>query len=320
MKIYRSLAEIPETMGRSVVAIGNFDGVHQGHKAILAEVRGRARGQGAAAVAVTFDPHPVRVLRPAAAPKLITPMPQRLELLAQTGVDATVILPFTEEFSRTAAFDFAEQVLARGLRAVEVHEGESFRFGHGAKSGTEDLVRFGEQLGFAVFGHRALRVRGVPVSSSEVRKQVLAGDMGMARALLGRAFSIESTQERGRGVGSKLLVPTINLADYDELTPANGVYVTRVRVGERWLEAVTNCGVRPTFGVERYAIESHLLDFDAAGTGNPVEMGPETPVEVCFLKRLREERKFDSPEALKAQIGHDVVKAKRYHGLLAASR
>ena len=320
MKVFRSLAEIPETLGRSVVAIGNFDGVHLGHQAILTEVRKHARAHDAAAVAVTFDPHPVRVLRPEMAPKLITPMPQRLELLAKTGVDATVVLPFTEEFSRMPAFDFAEQVLARGLRAVEVHEGESFRFGHGAESGTEDLIRFGEQLGFAVFGHKALRVRGVPVSSSEVRKQVLAGEMGMARALLGRAFSIESTQERGRGVGSKLLVPTINLANYDELTPANGVYVTRVRVDERWFEAVTNCGVRPTFGVESYAIESHLLDFDPADTGEPVEMAPETPIEVCFLERLRPEQKFDSAEALKAQIGRDVAEAKRYHQLVVASR
>lgn len=313
MQVFRSLAEIPETMGRSVLAIGNFDGVHRGHKAILAEVRERARAQGAAAVAVTFDPHPVRVLRPEMAPKLITPMPQRLELLAQTGVDATVILPFTEEFSRMPAFEFAEQVLARGLRAVEVHEGESFRFGHGAKAGTEDLIGFGERLGFAVFGHKALRVRGVAVSSSEVRQQVRAGEMGMARALLGRAFSIESTQERGRGVGSRLLVPTINLAGYDELTPANGVYVTRVRVGSRWFEAVTNCGVRPTFGGESYAIESHVLDFES------VELTAETPVEVCFLNRLREERKFDSAEALKAQIGRDVAQAQRYHRRASAS-
>jgi riboflavin kinase/FMN adenylyltransferase len=296
-------------MSRTVVAIGNFDGVHLGHAAILADARQRAREQGAPCIAVTFDPHPVRVLRPELAPRLITPMPQRLELLARTGIDATLILPFTREFSRTPARDFAEQVLARGLRAIEVHEGESFRFGHHAEAGTEDLARFGRELGFAVFGHRAIAVRGLVASSSEVRQQILAGKMSMARALLGRPFSIESTQERGRGVGSKLLVPTINLAPYDELTPANGVYVTRVRVGERWFHAVTNCGVRPTFGVENYAIESHLLDFE------PVEMAAETPVEVCFLKRLREERRFASPEALKEQILRDVARANRYHAL-----
>lgn len=314
MQVFRSLADIPDMPGRSVAAIGNFDGVHCGHQAILAEVRKRGQMRGAVSVAVTFDPHPVRVLRPEMAPKLITPMPQRLELLAQTGIDATLILPFTEEFSQTPAFDFADQVLARRLRAVEVHEGESFRFGRDAEAGTEDLIRFGKQLGFEVFGHRALTVRGITVSSSEVRQRIVAGNISLARALLGRSFSIESTPERGRGVGSKLLVPTINLAPYAELTPANGVYVTRVRVGERWFEAVTNCGVRPTFGVESYAIESHLLDFE------PVEIEPETPVEVCFLARLREERKFPSAEALKEQIVRDVAKAKRYHGLAAASR
>ncbi|MCL5262730.1 MAG: bifunctional riboflavin kinase/FAD synthetase [Acidobacteria bacterium] len=314
MQVFRSLADIPDMPGRSVVAIGNFDGVHCGHQAILAEVRKRGQMRGAVSVAVTFDPHPVRVLRPEMAPKLITPMPQRLELLAQTGIDATLILPFTEEFSQTPAYDFADQVLARALRAVEVHEGESFRFGRDAEAGTEDLIRFGKQLGFEVFGHRALMVRGITVSSSEVRQRIVAGNTSLARALLGRAFSIESTQERGRGVGSKLLVPTINLAPYAELTPANGVYVTRVRVGERWFEAVTNCGVRPTFGVESYAIESYLLNFE------PVEIEPETPVEVCFLARLREEQKFPSAEALKEQIIHDVAKAKRYHGLAAASR
>jgi riboflavin kinase/FMN adenylyltransferase len=307
MQVFRSLDEIPSNFGRSVVAIGNFDGVHLGHRAILEEVRRRAAEQGAASVAVTFDPHPVRVLRPELAPKLITPMPQRLELLAKTGIDAVLILPFTEEFSRTPARVFADQVLARGLRAVEVHEGESFRFGHKAEAGTEDLVVLGREFGFGVFGHRVLRVRGIAVSSSEVRQQIQAGKMNVARALLGRLFSIESMQERGRGVGSKLLVPTINLAQYDELTPAHGVYVTRVRVGERWFAAVTNCGVRPTFGVESFAIESYLLDFV------PVEMTAETPVEVCFVKRLREERKFDSAEALKEQIGRDVARAKRYH-------
>lgn len=312
MKVFRSLAEIPADSGRSVVAIGNFDGVHLGHQEILAEIRNRAREQRAASIAVTFDPHPVRVLRPEVAPKLITPMPQRLELLARTGVDATVILPFTRKFSQTSAFDFAKQVLAQGLRAIEVHEGESFRFGHTAQAGTEDLIHFGEQLGFAVFGHRALTVRGVPVSSSEVRRLIVVGNVSGARALLGRTFSIESTQERGRGVGGKLLVPTINLAPYAELMPANGVYVSRVRLGDRWFNAVTNCGVRPTFGVESFAVESYLLDFE------PVEITPETPVEVCFLRRLRDELKFTSPEALKEQILRDVAKAKRYHQLAAS--
>ncbi|ACO34207.1 MULTISPECIES: bifunctional riboflavin kinase/FMN adenylyltransferase [Acidobacterium] len=317
MQVFRSLDEIPAALGPTVAAIGNFDGVHRGHQAIIADVRARAAALQAASVAVTFDPHPVRLLRPEAAPRLITPLPERLDLLAATGLDATLVLPFTREFSQTPARDFAERVLARGLHAVEVHEGDSFRFGRGAEAGTPELVEFGKEMGFAVYGHRVLTVRGVPVSSSEVRRRIAAGEMGMARALLGRAFSVCSTQERGRGIGSRLLVPTINLAAYDELVPAHGVYVTRVRIGagaaKRSFRAVTNCGVRPTFGVERFAIESYLLGWNPEA--DPVEITPETPVEVCFLQRLRDEQAFPSPEALKAQIMRDVAKAEHYHRL-----
>jgi riboflavin kinase/FMN adenylyltransferase len=317
MQVFRSLYEIPAALGPTVAAIGNFDGVHRGHQAIIADVRARAAALQAASVAVTFDPHPVRLLRPEAAPRLITPLPQRLDLLAATGLDAVLVLPFTREFSQTPARDFAERVLARSLRAVEVHEGDSFRFGRGAEGGTRELVEFGKEMGFAVYGHRVITVRGLPVSSSEVRRRIAAGEMGMARALLGRAFSIRSTQERGRGIGSRLLVPTINLAAYDELVPAHGVYVTRVGIGageaKRSFCAVTNCGVRPTFGVERFAIESYLLGWNPEA--DPVEITLETPVEVCFLARLREERAFPSPESLKAQIMRDVAKADRYHRL-----
>jgi len=317
MQVFRSLDEIPAALGPTVAAIGNFDGVHRGHQAIIADVRARAAALQAASVAVTFDPHPVRLLRPEDAPRLITPLPQRLDLLAATGLDATLVLPFTQEFSQTPARDFAERVLARGLHAVEVHEGDSFRFGRGAEAGTPELVEFGKQMGFAVYGHRVIRVRVLPVSSSEVRRRIAAGEMNIARALLGRAFSIRSTQERGRGIGSRLLVPTINLAAYDELVPAHGVYLTRVHIGageaKRNFRAVTNCGVRPTFGVERFAIESYLLGWNPEA--DPVEITPETPVEVCFLARLREERAFPSPEALKAQIMRDVAKAERYHRL-----
>lgn len=309
MKVYRSLAEIPSDLGPTVVAIGNFDGVHRGHQAIIAEVQSCAHRHQAVSLAVTFDPHPVSILRPELAPRLITPLPQRLNLLAQTGLNATLVLPFTAEFSQTPAVEFAAQVLKGALHAVEVHEGDSFRFGRGAEAGTEDLIRFGQQLGFAVFRHQVLTVRGIPVSSSEIRRRIASGDVSIARALLGRPFSIISSQRRDRGIGAKLLVPTINLAPYPELVPAHGVYVTRVRLGDRWFCAVTNVGVRPTFGVESFAIESYLLEFE------PVDLTPDTPVEVCFLKRLREERQFPSPEDLKQQILKDVAAANRYHRL-----
>ncbi|HEY1808324.1 MAG TPA: riboflavin biosynthesis protein RibF, partial [Acidobacteriaceae bacterium] len=308
MKIYRSLAELPAPMPPTVAAIGNFDGVHRGHQEVIGRVLERARGVGAEAIAVTFDPHPLALLHPERAPRLITPMPQRLRLLAATGLDAAVVLPFTREFSMQTAREFAEGTLCRALRVVEVHEGDTFRFGHDAAAGIAELRELGRELGFGVVSHGALRVRGVLVSSSEVRLRISTGHMSMARALLGRPFSVVSTAARGRGVGTKLATPTINLAPYSELLPPHGVYVTRVRLGDAPpLDAVTNAGMRPTFDGAGFAVESHLLD------GPPrVELTDTTPVEVCFLMRLREERRFPSPEALRAQIGRDVARARAY--------
>lgn len=322
MQIFQAISELPQPMPRTVAAIGNFDGVHRGHQEIIGRVLERARTLGAQAIAVTFDPHPMALLHPERAPRLITPMPQRLRLLAETGLDAALVVPFTREFSMLSAREFAEGVLCGALRVAEVHEGDSFRFGHDAAAGIGELRQLGTELGFVVVSHGGLRVRGVAVSSSEVRRRVAAGAMSMARALLGRAFSILSTPVRGRGVGTKLTTPTINLAPYTGLLPPNGVYVTRLRIGEGpdapLFNAVTNAGMRPTFDGAGFAVESHLLD------GPPsVELTNATPIELCFLARLREERRFPSAEALKAQILKDVGQAQRYFrravGALTAS-
>lgn len=316
MQVIRSLDATPASLTRSVLAIGNFDGVHRGHLAIMHEIRERARALDAQSFAVTFDPHPMRVLRPGQAPRLITPLPQRLDLLAQTGIDATLVIPFKEEFSRLSAFEFADKVLRRSLHAVEVHEGDNFRFGRGAQAGTAELEQLGKQLGFAVVSHPALTIRGICVSSSEIRRRIAQGDVSIARCLLGRPFSIRSTRAKGRGIGSRLTVPTVNLAQYDELVPANGVYITRVTIGSglnrETFDAATNAGNRPTFGEDSYAIESHLLDF------RPIDIGPDTPIELWFLARIRAERRFDSPDSLKAQILRDVAFARRYFHLANA--
>jgi riboflavin kinase/FMN adenylyltransferase len=313
MQVFRSLTEIAANYGPTVIAIGNFDGVHCGHRWIIAHARDRARMLQAKCIAVTFDPHPVRVLRPDIAPRLITPMEERLHLLAETGLDATVVLPFTEEFSHMPAEAFAHDVLKEGLRAVEVHEGDTFRFGYRARAGIVELTELGRQLGFSVAAHHMRTVRGFSVSSSQVRERIAAGDMTVARALLGRPFSIRSTQARGRGIGTRLTVPTINLAAYDELLPANGVYITRLTVGEGegaiTFNAVTNAGNRPTFGEDSFAVETHLLDF------RPIDLTAETPLELTFLRRIRAEKRFPSPEALKAQILRDVASALRYFHL-----
>ncbi len=310
MQIVRSLQSLPPFPDRTVLAIGNFDGVHRGHQAILHQVRERATAIGATSLAVTFDPHPVRALRPDQAPRLITPLLQKLDLLAATGIDAAIVIPFTREFSQLSALEFARDVLLNALQAIEVHEGDNFRFGHNAGAGTAELAALGRQLGFHVVAEPALYVRRIQVSSSIVRRIIVAGDMSTTRALLGRTFSIRSTPVRDRGIGSRLTVPTINLAPYDELLPADGVYVTRMKIRDEIFDAVTNAGHRPTFGDNAYTIESHLLNF------REIDLAPETPLELCFLSRIRAEMKFDSPAALKEQILKDVAHARRYLSLL----
>ena len=310
MQIFRHLQEIPAGFGPTVVSVGNFDGVHLAHREVVRHMAERAHSIGGKPVVVTFEPHPLRVLRPDVAPRLLSPLPIKLQLLETTGVDAVLVLPFTRDLSLMSAHDFARDVLARALHAREVHEGYNFHFGHKAQGNVATLGALGEELGFGVKIYPEQVLRGHHVSSSEIRSLIIAGRVAKARPLLGRPFSIVSTPGRGRGYGHKYTVPTVNLARYDELVPANGVYITWLRVGDECFEAVTNVGVRPTFGPDSFAIESHLLNF------HPIELLADTELELIFLKRLRSEVKFPSVEALREQIARDVHKARRYFHLL----
>ncbi len=308
--VFRSLEEIPVEFGPSVVAVGNFDGVHLGHREILGAVTEEARKSGARAVAITFDPHPECFLRPAQAPRLLTPMPERSRLLAATGIDAVLVLSFDAALAALTPREFVERILVSALSTISVHEGQTFRFGHGAAAGVRELAAFGAEMGFAVRVHEAVCVRGMEVSSSAIRAKVAAGDVRRARWMLGRPFAVLSTPARGRGIGTRLLVPTVNLAPYDGLLPAFGVYGSRLKIEGRAFQSVTNVGNRPTFGEASFAVESHILDFE------PVDLGEQSPIELEFLLRLREERQWPSPEALKAQIFKDVARAKRYFRLV----
>lgn len=310
MKIFRSLQEIPRDLGATVVTVGNFDGLHCGHQQVLKEVAARARATGIKAVALTFDPHPLRILRPDVAPRLITPQPLKEKLLAASGLDALLTIPFTRDFSMTTAEDFARTILVAKLRAKEVHEGDNFHFGHKAQGTPQRLSELGRELGFAVKLYPVMMLRGSPVSSSHIRELISAGKVAQARRLLGRTFSIIATPGRGRGYGHRYTVPTINLSRYDELVPGNGVYITRTRVGDEVFHSVTNVGNRPTFGEDSFAIETHLLNF------HPLEVTAQTEVEIFFEKWRRAEIKFPSVEALKEQIGKDVERAQRYFELV----
>ena len=205
--------------------------------------------------------------------------------------------------------EFVQRILINALGVHGMHEGRNFHFGHAAAAGVHELATMGEEMGFSVQLHEPVRVHGMEVSSSAIRSLVSAGDVRRARWMLGRPFTVLSTPASGRGIGTRLLVPTVNLAPYNGLVPAFGVYVTRLKVNGRAFQAVTNVGNRPTFGEASFAIESHILDFE------PIDLDETTPLELEFLMRLRGEHTWPSPEALKAQIMKDVARARDYFRL-----
>jgi len=310
VNIFHKLNDVPGDFGGTVLSVGNFDGVHRAHQHVLKKVVERAQESGLRSMAVTFEPHPMRILRPDVAPRLLTPLSVKLKLLEEQGLDAVLVLPFTRDLSLTAPRDFAEQILSKRLRAEEVHEGANFHFGHRAEGNVERLTEFGRKFGFEVHVYPEMRVCGDVVSSSRIRELLGKGRVGRAHRLLGRVFSLASTAGRGRGYGHKFTVPTINLSRYDDFMPANGVYVTRTRVGSASFDSVTNVGVRPTFGGDSFAVESHLMHF------HPLEVTADTEIEIGFFHRLRDEIKFPSVEALREQIAHDVRRARHYFTLL----
>jgi riboflavin kinase/FMN adenylyltransferase len=312
MQVFHSLQQVPADFGPSVVTVGNFDGVHCGHRAVLAQVLGSARASGAKAVAVTFTPHPTQVVRPESAPRLVTPDAVKLELLARTGVDAVLLLPFTAELRATSAQDFATQVLKNTLHAVEVHEGDNFQFGYKGEGSVAGLQQLGSEMGFRTVVSSPTMFAGQPISSSRLRRSIAAGRIAEARHLMGRSFYVRSTPAHGRGYGSRYTVPTINLAEYPGLLPANGVYVTEMNIAGETFQSITNVGNRPTFGEDSFAVETHLLNF------HPIALMEDTPLQLTFYRRLREERRFASPDLLKAQIQRDVKQAQRWFHLRAA--
>ncbi len=309
-QVFRKLEEVPANYGPSLVSVGNFDGVHRAHLRVLGEVVRRSQQRGAKSVAVTFEPHPMRILRPDSGLKLLTPTAEKLRLLEKTGIDAILLLPFTRDLSLLSPREFAQQVLCDRLKAVEVHEGYNFRFGHKAAGSVTLLSQLGRELGFEVVAYPEMVMRGESVSSTCIRELICQGHVNRARFLLARPFSIRSTPGRGRGYGAKYTVPTINLNRYEELSPKDGVYITRTRVGEECFDSVTNIGNRPTFGEDSFAIETHLLDF------HPLDLTADTEVELFFLSRLRDEVKFNSVDALREQIARDIRKARRYFALM----
>lgn len=298
----------------SVLAIGNFDGIHLGHQAILKQAVERAAKIGAVATALTFEPAPLRVLRPHLAPKRISTNDQRLEWFRAVDVESAVVLPFTVELSRLAPSEFVEAILLRELRVRAVLVGENFRFGHKQSGDVATLRELGRRHGFDVIAIAPVVAHGEVVSSTVIRREVSAGNVTQAGRLLGRPFVLTGKVVSGTGAGRKFTFPTLNVRPEQELLPAPGVYITRTLLqGEdKSRRSVTNVGVRPTFGGTALTVETHLLGFSG-------EVAPKR-LELRFWKRLRAERKFSSPEELRAQIARDIRAANRFFSVLRKFR
>jgi len=298
----------------SVLAIGNFDGIHVGHQAILRTVSARAAESGSVATALTFDPSPRKVLRPESAPQRLSTNAQRMEWFGVEGLEAAVVMPFTMELARLSPEDFVVEILVRDLHVRTVLVGENFRFGHRQAGDVKLLRELGMRHGFEVVVIPPVIYRGEIVSSTAIRKAISGGDVTHAARLLGRPFVLTGEVIRGTGTGRRFTFPTLNLAPEQELLPARGVYVTRTLLeGEtKSRRSVTNVGMRPTFNGSALTVETHLLDYSS-------EL-PVKNIEVRFWKRLREEKKFTGPEELRAQITGDIVSAARFFSRLRRFR
>ncbi|HEX2522236.1 MAG TPA: bifunctional riboflavin kinase/FAD synthetase [Terriglobia bacterium] len=307
MKILHDYREFPPS-SRSSITIGNFDGLHLGHRRILQEMTAMANASGTCSALLTFSPHPLEVLHPAKAPKLILDPQEKIERIRALGVDYVLILKFDRELSLLSGEDFIREILVKSLRARHVFVGRNFVFGHKRSGNVALLEALGQECDYVVNVISPVEVRGARVSSTWIRELIQSGRISMANRLLGRFYSLRGRIVHGQGFGQKFLFPTLNLQPEGSLLPANGVYVSLARFEGRNFQAVTNIGTRPTVSGTGLAVETHLLH-------QSLETPPDT-MEVQFLHRLRDEQKFPGIEALRVQIAKDVQRASRFFRLL----
>jgi riboflavin kinase/FMN adenylyltransferase len=304
--IVRSLAEAA-AFGPCAVTIGNFDGVHLGHQALLKATVEAAQARNLRPAVLMFSPHPACIVAPERAPRLLTTTEERCRLMAEQGIAAILVQPFTAELAKLTPAAFATEFLRDGLRAEIVLVGENFRFGNKHAGDTAMLSRLGAELGFDTQFLRPVKWRGIMASASEIRSRISSGDVRIAGRLLGRPPQVAGYIISGHGIGSKQTVPTLNLRTEAEVIPSPGVYITRTRDrhSSREWNSITNVGFRPTFGdVDELSIETFLL--------SPFDGRTPSHIQLAFLRRVRDERKFESPEALRTQIFKDVHRANAY--------
>jgi riboflavin kinase / FMN adenylyltransferase len=304
MEIFHAI-NAAEIKRPAIVTLGVYDGLHLGHQHIMATVVARARATGYAATVLTFSPHPRAVLHPETAPPLLQTFEQKAEGMEILGIDQLIVMEFTRELAALSAEEFTSQVLCDALAAREIYLGKGFAFGRGREGNIDKLMELSARYGFVASEVSEILLRGRRISSTLVRRLIKAGRMNLARRLLGRSYGVEGRVIEGRKLGRELQFPTANLAPQNAVIPADGVYITLALVDGEWRRSVTNIGLRPTFeGLNERMIECHLLDFQGDLYGRNIRMR--------FLRRLREEQKFPSLDALKAQIARDSLRARRY--------
>lgn len=304
METLHSIPELSRLPGPLFLAIGVFDGVHLGHQAVISTSAEHGRAAGGTPVVITFDPHPVKVLRPDHAPRLLTSTQHKVVLIRDLGVQHLLVIPFDPEFASTSPEDFVARLVTASKPLGEICVGHEWSFGKNRAGNLELLKKLGRQSGFNVIGIPPVTVNGKVVSSTAIRQAVETGDLNAAADMLGREYTILGTVEHGEAVGNRLGFPTANLSAHSEQFPPNGVYFAEASLnGERY-SGVINLGVRPTVarGLPHRTLEIHLLDFDRDIYGQDLE--------VRFDRFLRPEMKFESVDALRAQIGQDVDAAR----------
>lgn len=289
---------------RPAVTLGNFDGVHLGHQKAMELVGSRARALGAPSVAVTFEPHPVSVLRPEKAPKRIQTPKLKQEVLASLGLDHLVIIHFTRAFSQISAEEFVSRVLVEKLRVAELVLGANFRFGHDRTGDLQSLRELGTSYGFVVHQVEAVEYRGQMISSSRIRQSLREGAVDDAAGMLGRPYFFEGDVVRGDGRGRSMGFPTANIKVDGDVLVADGVYVTEAAIGDTTYQGMTHVGRRPTFGLEERTVETHLFDFERDIYG--------TTIRLFFHRRIRGTVAFSSADGLEAQLRKDREEARGF--------
>lgn len=303
MQVFESL-DLPVKFPNPVLTIGNYDGVHVGHRTIIEITKGKAREMGGTSMLMTFYPHPLHVLRPDKELPSITPLEEKKRLIEEAGVEVLLIVPFTAEFSHVTPEDYVKDILVRRLGIKGLVVGYDFRFGRGGRGDIEGMKKYAEAYGFFVEIVSAVTIGGEKVGSNKIRKLLQSGDIDKANLLLGRPYMVSGKVVPGEGRGRAFGFPTVNLKTDFDLVPPNGVYISEVVVGEQRLQSATNIGYNPTFDGRERTIETFIFDYDGELYGKDVRL--------FFHVKLREEVRFENADELRQQIERDVAAAREY--------